>query len=82
MKENWMYVVNTTYNLTDDKIINLQEVKRKTKLNFLKNISKSYNEMKNKNIKFQENLFAENAQGISKNYHEVINLINFLQTKP
>ena len=29
-----------------------------------------------------EDPFAKNAQGISKNYHEVILLIKFLQTKP
>ena len=29
-----------------------------------------------------EDLFAGNARGISKIYHEVINLLKFLQTKP
>ena len=29
-----------------------------------------------------EDLFAKNAQGFSKIYHEVILLLKFLQTKP
>ena len=32
------------------------------------------------NIRFYENTFAKNAQGISKIYHEVLLLIKFLQT--
>ena len=32
------------------------------------------------NIRFYENPFAKNAQGISKIYHEVLLLIKFLQT--
>ena len=38
-----------------------------------------------KNIKYQTNNidpFSRNAQGISKIYHEVLLLMNFLQTKP
>ena len=34
------------------------------------------------NIKFDEDPFAKNAQGISKTYHEVLNLMKLLQTKP
>ena len=34
------------------------------------------------NIKFEQDPFARNAQGISKIYHEVLLLMNFLQTKP
>ena len=34
------------------------------------------------NIKFDEDTFATNAQGIIKNYHEVLLLMKFLQTKP
>ena len=34
------------------------------------------------NILFDEDLFAKNAQGISKTYHEVFLLTKFLQTKP
>ena len=34
------------------------------------------------NIKFDEDPFAKNAQGISKIYHEVLNLMKFLHTRP
>ena len=34
------------------------------------------------NIRFDEDTFAKNAQGISKIYHEVLSLMEFLQTKP
>ena len=34
------------------------------------------------NIRFDEDPFAKNAQGISKIYHEVLLLLKFLQTKP
>ena len=34
------------------------------------------------NIRFVEDPFAKNAQGISKIYHEVLLLMKFLQTKP
>ena len=34
------------------------------------------------NIRFDENPFAKNAQGISKMYHEVLMLMKFLQTEP
>ena len=33
-------------------------------------------------IKFDEDHFAKNAQGISKIYHEVLKLMKCLQTKP
>ena len=38
--------------------------------------------MKNKNFQTQQDLFAKNAQGIIKIYHEVLLLMKFLQTKP
>ena len=38
--------------------------------------------MKTKNFQTQEDPFSKNAQGISKIYHEVLLLMNFLQTKP
>ena len=61
----------------------LQELKVKTELNFYKNISKYYTEMKNKNFQTQDqDPFAKNAQGISKVYHEILLLMKFLQTKP
>ena len=44
-----------------------------------KNKSKYFDNM---NIRRVEDHFAENAQGISKKYHEVFLLTKFLQTKP
>ena len=38
--------------------------------------------MKNKTFQTQEDPFSGNAVGISKIYHEVLLLKNFLQTKP
>ena len=75
-------MVNTPYNSTEDMIDKLQQLKGKTKLKFYKNISNYYTEMKNKNFQTQQDPFAKNAQGISKIYHEVLLLMNFLQTKP
>ena len=34
------------------------------------------------NIRFDEDPFAKNAQGISKIYHEVLLLMKFVQTEP
>ena len=34
------------------------------------------------NIRFDEDTFAKNVQGISEIYHEVILLMSFLQTRP
>ena len=58
-----MNMVNIKYNSTEDMIKNLQELKRKTKLEFYKNKSKYDGNM---NIRFDEVPFAKNAQGISK----------------
>ena len=77
-----MNMINTTYNLTDDMIKKLQSLKRKTKLKFYKIISNFYNELKHKNFQTQDDTFPKNAQGISKNYHDVILLMKLLQTKP
>ena len=38
--------------------------------------------MKDKNFQTQQDPFSRNAQGISRIYHEVLFLMNFLQTKP
>ena len=73
-----MNMVNTNYNSTDDMIDKLQQLKGKTKLNFYKIISSFYDNM---NIKFDEDPFAKNAQGINKIYHEVLKLIKILQNK-
>ena len=54
-------------------------MKGKTKLIFFKNISIYYD---NINIRFDEDPFAKNAQGISKIYLEVLLLMKFLQTQP
>ena len=75
-------MVNTTYISSEDMIDKLQELKGKTKSKFCKNIGNYYIEMKNKNFQTQQDLFAKNAQGISKIYHEVLLLMKFLQTKP
>ena len=76
-----MNMVNITYNSTEGMINKLQELKSK-KLKFYKNISKYYDEMKNRHFQSQEDPFSKNAQGISKIYHEVLLLMKFLQTKP
>ena len=34
------------------------------------------------NIRFDEDPFAKNAQGVSNIYYEELKLMNFLQTKP
>ena len=61
----------------------LQQLKGKTKLNFYKNISNYYIEIKRKNFQtYQQDPFAKNAQGISKIFHEILLLMNFLQTTP
>ena len=83
IREIYINMVNTTYNSTEDMINKLQQLKGKTKLKFYKNISNYYTEMKNKNFQTNnQDLFAKNAQGISKIYHEVLLLMKFLQTKP
>ena len=74
-----MNMVNTTYNSPEDMINKLQELRGKTKLKFYKNINNYYD---NVTIRFDEDPFAKNAQGINKSYHEVLMLMNFLQTKP
>ena len=61
----WMNMVNTKYNSTEDMIDKLQQLKGKTQLKFYKNISNYYDNM---NIRFDEDPFAKNAQGISKIY--------------
>ena len=38
--------------------------------------------MKHRNFQTQRDPFSKNAQGVSRNYHEVLLLMNFLQTKP
>ena len=53
-------------------------MKGKTKMKFYKNKIKYYDNM---NIRFDEDLFARNARGISKFYLEVLLLIKLLQTK-
>ena len=71
-------MVNTNYISTEDMINKLQELKGKTKLQFYKNITDYYDNMK---IRFDEDPFAENAQGFSKIYDEVLLLMRFLKTK-
>ena len=74
-------MVNTNYHSTEDMTKKLQELKRKTKLKFYRNISNYYIEMKNKIFQtYQQNPFAKNAQSKSKIYHEVLLLRNILLT--
>ena len=61
-----MNMVNTTYNSTQDMFDKIQQLKRKTKLNFYKNINKYYKEMKQKNFRTQQDHFAKNTKGVSK----------------
>ena len=82
IKEIYINMVNTNYNLTEDLINKLQQLKGKTKLKFYKNISNYYIEMKNKKFQTKEDPFSKNVEGISKVYHEVLLLMKFLQTKP
>ena len=61
----------------------LQQLKGRIKLKFYKNISDYYKEMKKK--KFQSNKidpFSKKTKGVAKSYHEVLLLLEFLQTKP
>ena len=73
-----MNMVNTS---TEDVIDKLQQLKGKTKLNFYKIINNYYNEMKHNNFQTQEDPYKKNAQGISKNYLEVLLFTSFLETK-
>ena len=82
IREIYINMVNTNYNSTEDMINKLQSLKGKTKLKFYININNYYIEMENRNFKTQEDSSSKNAQGISKIYHEVLLLMNFLQTKP
>ena len=77
-----MNMVNTSYNSIEDMVDKLQQLKSKTKLNFHENLSKFYDEVNIKNVRFEEDPFAKNAQGVSKIYPEVLLLMKFLQTKP
>ena len=54
-----MNMVNTTYNSTQDMIDKLQQLKCKTKLKYYKNISKYYDEMKQKIFKLKKILLLE-----------------------
>ena len=82
IREIYINMVNTNYNITEDKIIKLKELERKTKLKVYKNISNYYNEMKHKTFQTQQDPFSKNAEGISKIYHEILLSRKFLQTKP
>ena len=54
-----MNLVNTTYISSEDMISKIQELKGKAKLNFYKNISNYYNEMKIRKFQTQEDLFLK-----------------------
>ena len=71
-------------NLSLDNVIEkLQQIKGRIKLKIYKNISDFYKEMKNKILQSNKiDPFSKNAKGIGKTYHEVLLLLEFLQTKP
>ena len=75
----------TIYNSTQDIINNLQSLKGKTKLNFYQEISIYDDETnirrQNGTFEFEEDSSSKNVQDIGKLYHEVLLLMNFLQTK-
>ena len=75
-------MVNTKYNSTEDMINKIQQLKRKTNLKLDKNMSNYYIKMKNKFFQTHQDPFSKDAQGISKIYHEMLLLMQFLQTKP
>ena len=79
-------MANTTYSSSEDMIKKLQLLKGKTKLKVYKNISKYYDEINIRRqsgaFQFEEDPFSKDARGISKYYHEVLLLKNFLQTIP
>ena len=79
IRDIWMKMVFFNYNSTEDLIKKFQQFEGKTKIKFYRNKSNCYDKM---NIRFDEDLFAKNVQGISKIYHEVLLLIKLLQTKP
>ena len=54
-----MNMVNTKYNSTEEMINKLQSLNGKTKLNFYKNLSNYYTELKNKNFQTQQEPFAK-----------------------
>ena len=74
-----MKMAKAKYNSTEDVIKKLQETKGETKLKIYKNISNYFDNM---NIRFDEDLYARNAQGISKISYGVLLLMSFLRTKP
>ena len=82
VREIYINIVNTTYISTEDMSNQVQSLKGKTKLKFYKNICDNYFEMKNRNFQTKEDPFSKNAEGISKNYHEVLFLMKLLQNKP
>ena len=79
-------MVITTYNSTQDTFIKLQLLKGETKLKFYKNICNHYDEMNNRRqngiFQFEEDVFSKNVESFGKNYHEVLLLMKFSQTKP
>ena len=64
----------------------LQLLKGKTKIKFYQLIGRFYDEMLDRNrsntFQFEENPFTENVGGFSKNYHEVLLFLSFLQFEP
>ena len=74
-----MCMVNTTYKSTEDMINIIQDLKRKSKLKFYKNLSNYYD---NRNIRMDKDPFSKIARGIIGIYHELLLLLKFLRKKP
>ena len=78
-------MVHTKNDSTQVMIDKLQSLNGKTKIKFYQNIGNFYDEMgygRSNTFQFKEDVFSKNAKSISKIYHEVLILLEFLQTKP
>ena len=81
MRETRMNLIKTTYITTEYMINKLRSLKGKKKLKFLKIISNYYDEITIRYFKFEEDPFSKIAQSFVKICHEVLILLNFVQTK-
>ena len=76
-------MVNSKFIPTEDKIDNIQSLK---KMRFHLNISKIYDQMnymkQSKTFQFEEDPLAKNAQSTAFTVYELLILMKFLQTKP
>ena len=79
-------MVNTKNKLTEDLINQFQQLKGKTKLKFYQNISNYFDKRnfrrQSDTFQFEQDPFSKHVEGIGKSFHEVLLLVNFLQSKP